>query len=119
MRSGLASKNSTPGAGAYKNPSGVGRQVDSTRDTAPRTAFGTSSRDDIAKVFISTDHEKVNFGNDSPGPSVYNIPPGLGRQSTSNRLSSPSWRVGMEGRFNYDFIQRAKGIPGAGQYENT
>lgn len=72
----------------------------------------------LCQVFISTDHEKVNYGNDSPGPSVYTVKGSIGKQCLSMRTSSPSWKMGSDGRFNYDFINRAKGIPGAGNYEN-
>lgn len=118
-RSDMALESRAPGAGEYKTTSSVGKQVDSTKQTAAKASFGSCSRDDMGKVFISTDHEKINFGLESPGPSQYNAQGAVGKQCLSKKASSPSWKVGTERRFNYDFIQRAIGIPGAGQYDNT
>lgn len=119
QRADITSKSKAPGAGEYRSMSSVGKQVDSTKQTAGKASFGSSSRDDLGKVFISTDHEKINYGVESPGPSRYQSQGAVGKQNLSEKTTFPSWRLGTEKRFNYDFIQRAVGIPGAGQYSNT
>ena len=47
--------------------SAAGKQVFSTKKTAPTIAFGSSTRDQTKKMFISVDHEKSNYGEGSPG----------------------------------------------------
>lgn len=43
-------------------PSAVGDTVESTRSSAPRMKFGSGTRDQANRLFISTDHEKCQVG---------------------------------------------------------
>jgi hypothetical protein len=45
-------------AGQYQIPGAVGRQVTSTKRSAPLVGFGSGTREATKKVFISIDHEK-------------------------------------------------------------
>ena len=38
----------------------------------------------------------------------------MGRQVLSDRESLPSWQMGSDKRFQYDFIKRTQGMPGPG-----
>ena len=50
---------------------------------------------------------------DSPGPSAYVVPGGMGRQQLSGKTSNPSWRVGTGQRSGVSDKQAAN-LPGAG-----
>jgi len=108
-----------PGPGAYAAASSIGRMVDSTRESAAQFGFGSSTRDHAAKVFLSAEQAKVNFGLNSPGPSAYNTRSGVGPQYSSRNETAPIYGFGSEERFRYDFVDRAKKLPGAGQYNTT
>lgn len=108
-----------PGPGAYAVPSSIGRMVDSTRESAAQFGFGSSTRDHAAKVFLSAEQAKINFGLNSPGPSAYTARSGVGPQYSSRNETAPIYGFGSEERFRYDFVDRAKKLPGAGQYNTT
>ena len=55
------------------------------------------------------------YGKESPGPSAYNLSGGMGRQVLSDHESLPSWQMGTDKRFQYDFIKRTQGMPGPGE----
>ncbi len=55
-------------AGQYRLPSGIGSQVQSLKRTGSATRFGSSTRDNASKVYISAEHEKGSVGLASPGP---------------------------------------------------
>jgi len=59
-----------PGPGAYDNVGSFGKQGLSSRSSFPLYGFGTSNRQNVAKVFISTAHEKSKHGQGSPGPAA-------------------------------------------------
>lgn len=108
-----------PGPGAYSAPSSIGRMVDSTHESAAQFGFGSSNRDHAAKVFLSAEQAKINFGLGSPGPSAYTARSGVGPQYSSRNETAPIYGFGSEERFRYDFVDRAKKLPGAGQYNTT
>eukprot|EP01024_Parvocaulis_polyphysoides_P028180 TRINITY_DN25490_c0_g1_i3.p2 TRINITY_DN25490_c0_g1~~TRINITY_DN25490_c0_g1_i3.p2 ORF type:complete len:270 (-),score=29.72 TRINITY_DN25490_c0_g1_i3:241-1050(-) len=115
-RQGLASKIKVPGPGTYKSYSTLGQQPLSSKENCSTTRFGSGTREAANKQFISADHEKSSYGQTSPGPGVYNVSGGIGKQILSQREEAPSWKQPTESRFNYDFVKRAKTVPGAGQY---
>ncbi|DBA79673.1 hypothetical protein WJX77_002457 [Trebouxia sp. C0004] len=116
-RPSMATKSGVPGPGAYKLKNTVGDQFESTKGNTPKLKFGTALREASEKIFISTDHEKSGYGKESPGPSAYNLSGGMGRQVLSDHESLPSWQMGTDKRFQYDFIKRTQGMPGPGQYK--
>ena len=56
----------------YTQPGSLGLQPSSTRRTEPLPGFGSSTRDHMTKMFITPEHEKVQFGKNSP---VTDAPP--------------------------------------------
>jgi hypothetical protein len=107
-----------PGPGAYKTKGSVGPQVDSTRASASNFSFGTTTRDGQEKVFLSADHTKADYGKGSPGPAVYSIKSSLAGQVLSQKATAPSWKMGTDHRFVYDYVIRASKLPGVGQYRH-
>ena len=82
-----------PGPGAYTITPAVGNQVSSMKPSLPRFGFGTSTRDNAAKVYISAEHEKVMGSSDAPGPGTYVVKSMTGEKvasSTKVRASHPS-----------------------------
>mmetsp|Transcript_13100 Transcript_13100/g.15822 ORF Transcript_13100/g.15822 Transcript_13100/m.15822 type:complete len:302 (-) Transcript_13100:366-1271(-) len=109
---------SVPGPGAYQATSSIGKQGDSTRQSAEAYGFGSSTRVHQQKVFLSPEHAKTNYGEASPGPSVYNAKSAVGKQPDSKKDTAPSWVFSSEERFKYDYVERAAKVPGAGQYNS-
>ena len=108
----------TPGPGTYKSKGAVGTQVDSTRSSAANFAFGTTTRNAQEKVFLSQEHTKADFGKGSPGPAAYATKSSMAKQVLSKNDSSPSWKMGTDQRFVYDYVVRASKLPGVGQYRH-
>lgn len=120
---GLASGKSSiadapvPGPGQYSSPGSISRQSDSQKISCSSWKFGTSTRRDMAKVFISSDHAKSQVAFiDSPGPVAYNHPGAMAAQSDSRKNTSASYGVGTAGRF---FTASASSTPGPGSYQLT
>ena len=104
-----------PGPGAYNIASGVGLQVSSAKHTQPMFGFGTATRDHVAKVFVSEEHNKSLHGDNSPGP-VYTLDSAVGSQLSSRKANQPTWIFGAQERFQYDHVKRAAASPGPGSY---
>jgi len=111
-----SAKQSAPGPGAYSAGSSIGKQGDSTKGNSEAFGFGSSTRAGAARVFLSPEHAKSDFGKCSPGPSVYSGKSAVGRQPDSKKENSPAWVFSSEHRFKYDHVERAAHVPGAGQY---
>lgn len=79
-----------PGAGHYKAPDSVGKQYSSRRRNAALPGFGTSTRENCAKVFISHEHGKVAANGVSPGPTTADPYHGVGKQNISTRRTAPA-----------------------------
>ena len=105
-----------PGPGAYKMPFSIAAQIVSTKKSAATPSFGSSTRDNQQKLFLTTDHEKIHYGRHSPGPSIYQATSCFGIQQNARNRSSPMWRMSKSSRFEYDYEKRASKLPGAGQY---
>ena len=105
-----------PGPGSYAAGSSIGRNPDSNKINQAAFGFGTASRDDAQRVFISAAAARVRFGMESPGPASYSSQNGVGIQPSSTRRTEPAFSIGTEQRLKYDYVERAKVLPGAGQY---
>lgn len=103
----------TPGPGTYVSDSSTGRQASSTRHTAPLFGFGSSDRSQQAKLYLSPEHDKINFGQNSPGPCTYNLNGSVGVQHSSKDASQPSWGFGTADRWS---PTRRDQSPGPGAY---
>jgi len=106
--------NKAPGPGAYTMKSTLGEQT--VRPTSPKPVFGTSTRDQQDKVYLTHEAMKSYYGKESPAPNTYNVQGAIGRQFLSGKESLPMWGQGTSGRFQYDFIRRAREIPAVGTY---
>ena len=105
----------SPGPGSYTLNAAVGAQVLSTMVSAATPGMGSSTRDQMGKLYISTEHEKAQSGNNSPGPCNYALPEGTGRQALSRYTSSPAWGMGTAGRWGKGGGWSAQ-VPGPGSY---
>ena len=107
----------TPAADAYSQPNGLGPQPSSTKRSAPLPGFGSSNRDHAAKVFLTPEHQKANFGKQSPGPVMYTLTPGVGKQTLSVRREAPSYGFGTNDRwYTRKIAMRAANNPAPGAY---
>ncbi|KAI8474658.1 MAG: flagellar associated protein [Monoraphidium minutum] len=70
----------SPPPGSYSVPGAVGRQVVSTKESAPGIKIGTSLR--------ALDYQ-VMRAKHLPGPGQYRTPPGVGRQTLSDKKTLP------------------------------
>jgi len=101
-----------PGAGQYSQTVAVGRQSLSNKRTMPAAKFGTSTRDRMKKVFISPEHEKGTYGENSPGPVTAEMHSSIGRQTLSRKATKPSWGFGHAERKTV----QVSNTPGPGAY---
>ena len=95
-----------------------GEQHDSRKPSAPVFGFGSSDRKALERVFISTDHNKADFGKLGPG-HIYDVTPGFGKQVSSKNVNPPSFSFGTASRFLKPSAERAKRnpqVPGPGAY---
>lgn len=105
-----------PGPGQYSVPTAVAKQASSQKHSYSSWKFGTSTRGDMAKVFVSPAHAKsVTEFIDSPGPCAYGYQGGVGTQSDSRKATGESFGMGTAERFYADNSDR-KNAPGPGQY---
>ncbi|PNW81824.1 hypothetical protein CHLRE_06g261900v5 [Chlamydomonas reinhardtii] len=101
-----------PGAGTYKTYGAIGQQTLSQKKTLPSPKIGTGHRDAFKKIFISKEHEKGAFGENSPGPVTSQFVSSIGPQKLSVKSSAPSWGFGT-GKRNKGF---GSDTPGPGSY---
>lgn len=111
-----AGRATSPGPGAYKAEGALGDMKDSRRATSPRAVFGTSTRDAVSKIYLDEELNKAFYGRETPAPNTYGVTAAVGRQPDSKKENAPSWKQGTGQRFKYDYMERAKDLPGAGQY---
>lgn len=102
-----------PGAGTYKTFDALGRQTLSSKKTLPSAKIGTGTRDAFKKIFISKEHEKGAFGENSPGPVTSQFVSSIGTQRLSVKSSAPSWGFGSSKR---PPLLNTTGSPGPGAY---
>ena len=78
-----------------------GNQVLSAKKSAPSAGFGTASRAQAQKLFLTQKHmELACAGRGSPGPAVYTLPPSVGgKQPDGRRADPPMYGFGTAARF--------------------
>ena len=113
------SKDGAPGPGAYAPSLGLGKQVSSARASAPVYGMGSATRENVAKVYVTEEHNKALFGINSPGPAYVALTDAVGKQILSKNESQPGWVMGKSERFTYDHVKRAAGTPSPGSYDVT
>eukprot|EP00899_Mesostigma_viride_P018313 jgi/Mesvir1/26483/Mv16152-RA.1 len=108
-----------PGPGAYGLHSTLGKQVISEKRSAGTFHFGSSTRDHAAKQFTSVEHEKAQFGNNSPGPSAYETLSSIGAQPLATKKNAPGWAFPSSQRFKGTENPNKAKEPGAGAYDSV
>jgi hypothetical protein len=78
-----------------------GDQPSSVKASAPSFGFGTASREQAGKVFVSQEHTALaTAGTQSPGPAVYLLPASVGgKQPDGRKADPPVWGFGTAQRF--------------------
>lgn len=67
-----------------------GDQPSSMKKSYPSYGFGTSSREQAGKVFVSQEHTALaTAGTQSPGPAVYLLPASVGGKQPDGRKADP------------------------------
>jgi hypothetical protein len=106
-----------PGPGQYKKPGCYGNQCESHRRNPEHIGFGTATRKNVEKQFISHEHSKGDgAGKHSPGPAGYGPGrPSVGIQHESKKANSETTVFTTAPRFATS--KRSAGdMPGPGQY---
>lgn len=87
---------------------GYTRQSLTVKKTAPAYGFGSATRDQANKLFVSQAHTILaTGGRDSPGPAQYNLPPSVGgKQPDGKKPDPPVWGFGGADRFLYGYISK-------------
>ena len=111
----------SPSLGAHMTPIGTrstcGNQVRSTMASNPAYSMGTSTRDSVAKRFISDEHkEKDNdWAKMTPGPGQYKVKPVTSTKQPDSKIrTEPNYPFTTAQRFTKD--KEAAGVPGPGAY---
>ncbi|KAJ1622611.1 hypothetical protein T492DRAFT_846193 [Pavlovales sp. CCMP2436] len=95
----------------------MGQQPLGKWKSSPSFGFGSGTRDQREKVFISMAHTKSIFGRASPGPAMYGLPSATGNQILSTKGSQPRWAFGSAQRFPASSKSEVAS-PGPGTYNN-
>lgn len=79
----------------------LGEQPSSAKKSAPAYGFGTGSRAQANKLFVSQEHTQLaTAGMHSPGPAVYLLPASVGgKQPDGRKADPPVWGFGSAQRF--------------------
>ena len=89
---------------------GYSRQSIAVKKSAPAYGFGSGSRDQVNKLFISQEHTlSIQYGKESPGPAQYLLPPSVGgKQPDGRKKDPPIWSMGVADRFLYGYVSKAE-----------
>ena len=112
-------KTLAPSPDTYTMRSSLGIQIVSEQDTTPVWGMGSSTRDNVKKVFLGDKQNAVTFqGVNSPGPAAYGINEKtcVGKQDLSVNRSMPSWGMGSLPRFKDPNLERTKKLPAPDAY---
>ena len=91
-------------------------QAKSSRVSSAAFGFGTTTREQLQRLYISPGHLKIRLGTVSPGP-VYDLHSSLGRQVLDSKTSYPAAKFRSEARFEEDRRENyARKTPGPGAY---
>ena len=96
----------------------IGPQADSRKSNAPAFGFGAADRNASAKVYVSVDHCRADFGKLGPG-AVYENKSSFGKQVDAKKRSPANVGFGSADRFLQPSAGRAKRnpqVPGPGTY---
>lgn len=91
-----------------------GDQSVSKRQSSPAYGFGSGTRETTSKIFISSEHAKLQAPLSSPGPSAYTLKSSIAGQVDGRKMTAPQWVFGSSNRFSYE--NRSTATPGPGSY---
>lgn len=93
---GHGAEGASPGVSLHKRKmrSGFGKQVDSSRCTAPSATLQGSERH--ARVYAGKSFESTLFGQTSPG-AIYAVSHSTGKQVLSESYTAPAFNWGAAG----------------------
>lgn len=94
-----------------------GDQAHSKRRSSPCYGFGSGTRAQASKVFLSSEHAKLSTPGFSPGPSAYTLRASVGSQADGRKASSPQWVFGSSDRFGMNGGTKGVQNPGPGSYD--
>ncbi|KAL2642937.1 hypothetical protein R1flu_010524 [Riccia fluitans] len=103
----------TTGPGEYELKGSIGKQNEAYRDTLPAFQFGSATRDNANKVFISMEHDKINYGLQSPGPATIKLKGCMGKQASSKMRNPAFIHFGKGLRWKFE----PNDAPGPGTYD--
>ena len=97
-------------------PRGASTQAISIKKAAPMYGFGSATREQANKVFVSQEHTLIALGgSDSPGPAGYILPPSVGGKQPNGKMADPPvWAFGTANRFQ---IGKSEKKPGPDEYK--
>ena len=96
-----------------ENRSMFGNQVSSKKTSSAAYGFGSSSRQQANKVFVSAEHARLASHGAPPGPSAYSLRGAVAGQPDSRKTSAPNWAFGTAERFTYEKKSASNpGLPG-------
>ena len=97
-------------------PRGASTQAISIKKAAPIYGFGSATREQANKVFVSQEHTLIALGgSDSPGPAGYILPPSVGGKQPNGKMADPPvWAFGTANRFQ---IGKSEKKPGPDEYK--
>ncbi|GLC35751.1 hypothetical protein PLESTM_000361800 [Pleodorina starrii] len=84
----------TPGPGIYQPVvSAIGEQAASPNRSPSRVRFGSGTREQAQKVFLSSRHVEQQRGTMGSPPGSYTVPGAMGYQITSSKTNSPAFSL--------------------------
>jgi len=99
------------------NYSMFGSQAHSARLSSASFGFGTTTRDQLQRVYLSPAHLKIQLCRQGAAPGTYEVQSSLGPQVLNFKTSYPAPSFSMEERFEADRRDAAVRItPGPGAY---
>ena len=104
----------------YALPQSMGVQPEGRRQRAPTMSFGSGTRAQREKVFITREHSRGQVSGDTPGPAApYYLGGSLGKQVSSRNSTRPGSAFGRAKRFAADERERrTNSVPGPGSYND-
>lgn len=104
-------------------PSGIVKQADSTKRSAAGLSFGSGSRNETERMYLSKEHAK-RTPSGAPGPGTYEGGDSVGKQPHSMRRTLPTMAFPAANRgasqqlyLGKDLVNLPQGMPAPGQYK--
>jgi len=110
-------KENNVGPGSYDLKSSLAPQFNSAQENSPVYSMGTSTREKVQSVYVSQAHSNSALaGITTRAVPFYSLPPGVGKQTSSQKGSQPSWVFSSSKRFEDPALKLAAKMPAPGCY---